>query len=218
MDDDPSTLYLSLHTSPWHFYDADWRILGAEELADILRPKLSAEVRKIILLASWSGVAAEPGGQSLAVKLSRVLKGFPVQGQDGFIWLDKDGKSRTTRQAFTLSQGGGPYQVAEGGEVMVALAGGWPATFEAELMQHKHAQGIRRAGAGWEMFFLCPERALKAFSAASQLGDSIAAYNAAMLYLELGSKGDRQAALRLLRQAAAAGDQHAWRKRNSLAK
>jgi hypothetical protein len=93
--DDPSLLSISMQSSPWHFYDNDMRILTVEELAEMVRPTIR-KVKRIALIASWTGVAPNPNGKSLAQKLSDLLDGFPVNGMDGFVWIVKDGSVRTT--------------------------------------------------------------------------------------------------------------------------
>lgn len=204
--DDPSRLSVGVTASPWHFYDAEMRIIAVEELAALLRPQLTGNVKRVDLVASWTGVAPQRGMKSLAQRLSEALKGFPVNGQDGFLWISRDGHLRTTRQAFSLVRGSGPYSVAEGDEAMVSLVAGWPASMEETYVNEKNAEGIMRAGAGWDVFYLCPERALQAFDAAAKLKHPIAAYNAALMRLERKGPGDREAAGELLRQAAGMGD------------
>lgn len=207
--DDPSVLSVGLHASPWRFYDPEMRILGVEEVAEILRSHLKRGVRRIHLSASWTGVAPASGEKSLAKRLSQQLKGFPVEGEKGFLWISKDGVTRTSRQAFTVTRGGRPYGVKDGEEVMVSFVPGWPATMEEAFVKEGNADGIMRAGAGWDIFFLCPDRALQSFEVAAKLAHPIAAYNAAMLRLERGNKGDLEAASELLKQAAEAGDSKA---------
>lgn len=209
VNDDETVVTIALNASPWRLYDNESRILSVEELADMARPHIAKGAKQIVLIASWTGVAPNPGGKSLAQKLSDSLKGFPVRGMDGFLWIAKDGALRTTRQAFTVRQGGNPYSIVEGDDVMVSLATGWPAEEEATFIEERNADGILRAGAGWDLYFLCPDRALQAFDAAAKLSHPIAAYNAALMRLERGHKGDREAAIALLAQAVAAGDKKA---------
>jgi len=215
MKDDPSVLAMGLHASPWRFYDSDMRILTIEEMAEMAQPQIGKKVKRIDLIASWSGVAPHSGGKSLAQKLSDSLKGFPVSGKDGFLWIAKDGRLRTTHQAFTVTQGGNPYSIAEGDEVMVSLTAGWPATLEEAFVKKRDADGIMRAAAGWDIFLLCPDRALQAFDAAAKLSHPIAAYNAALMRLDRRNKGDLEVATALLSQAADAGDTkaQAWLKK-----
>lgn len=63
-----------------------------------------------------------------------------------------------------------------------------------------------RAAAGWDVFFLCPDKALAGFERAAAKGSAIAAYNAALMRLERGREGDRTAALALLERGVALGD------------
>lgn len=206
--DDPAVLNISMHTSPWRFYGGDMRILSAEDVAELVREHVK-KVKRIQLVASWTGVAPDASTKSLARKLSEALKGFPVTGMDGFLWVAANGATRTTRQAFTVKQGRGPYHVAPGDEVMVSLIAGWPAEVEDHFAKERNAEGILRAGAGWDIYFLCPERALQAFEAAARLSHPIAAYNAAMMRLDRREKGDVEAAAALLAQAAGKGDEKA---------
>lgn len=207
--DDPTVLNISLHASPWRLYDADKRILSIEELAGVARPYIQKGAKRIVLKASWTGVPPGRGEKSLAMKLSDALGGFPVVGSDGFVWIAEDGSLRTTRQAVTIFQSGQPYKVQPGREVMASLVAGWPATLEDVFLQAKDDVGIMHAGVGWDVFFLCPERALQAFEAAARYANPIAAYNAALMRIERNAKGDRDAAIALLAQAANQGDQKA---------
>lgn len=213
--DDPSVLSIILNASPWHFYDSEMRILSSEDVAEIVQPYLSKKVKRVDLIASWTGVPPQQGGKSLANKLSDTLNGFPVIGKNGFLWVSKDGHLRTTRQAFTIRKGSGPYSIVKGDELMVSLVAGWPAAAEEFFVKEQNAEGIMRAGAGWDIFFLCPDRALQAFDAAAKLKNPIAAYNAAMIRLERQNKGDLEAATALLSEAANAGDTkaQAWLKK-----
>jgi TPR repeat protein len=207
-NDDPSILNINMHTSPWRFYDGDMRILTVDDVAELVGEHVK-KVGRIQLVGSWTGVAPDASTKSLAQKLSEALKGFPVTGTDGFLWISSSGETRTTRQAFTLKQGRGPYYVAPDEEVMVSLVAGWPAEVEDHFAQERNAEGIMRAGAGWDIYFLCPDRALQAFEAAAKLSDPVAAYNAAMMRLDRNSKGDVEAATALLAQAAGKGDKKA---------
>lgn len=207
--DDPTMLQISIHASPWRFYDGQMRILNVDDLAELARPSIAKGVKRVVLNASWTGVAPVAGGKSLAQQLSAKLNGIPVSGKKGFLWLAKDGSARTTQQAFTIRKGSGPYQIVDGDEVLVSLTAGWPAEMESVFIKEGDAEGIMRAGAGWDVFYLCPERALQAFETAARLAHPIAAYNAAMIRLERKAPGDTEAAKAWLAQAAAAGDKKA---------
>ncbi|XLZ68966.1 hypothetical protein ABT364_20805 [Massilia sp. SR12] len=204
-DTGDAVLRIGLHGSPWHLYGPDYRILGIEQLADMVRAQ-GAKIQRVVLNASWSGVAPERQRQPLAQQLSQALGGMPVEGRDGFLWFDSKGGSHTTRQAVSLFSSG-PYAVAQGSPVMASLVAGWPAMLEAHFAQQKDGAALLRAGAGHEIFHLCPERALATFEAAAALAQPVAAYNAAILRLERNARGDTQAAHALLQQAAAQGDQ-----------
>lgn len=203
--DDDALLTIAMQTSPWRIYDAEMRIVTVEEMAETAR-SYGKGIERVQLIGSWTAVAPEQDGRALAGKLSDALDGLPVEGMDGFLWVSKDGGLRTTHQAFTIREGGGPYVIRKGDEVMASLVAGWPSYLENHFVNTRDALGVRRAGAGWDTFFLCPDRALQAFEVAAGMSDPIAAYNAALMRLERGDEGDTQAAMTLLSQAAELGD------------
>jgi len=194
---------IALQASPWRMYDADMRILTVDDLAGAVRPRLGKS-KRVELHASWTGVSPQPGMPSLADRVSKALAGFPVKGEDGFLWMAKDGTRRTTRQAFTVREGAGSYFVPEGAEVFVPLVAGWPAFLEE--IPEDDTELLTRAAAGWDVFFLCPDKALAGFEHAARKGSAVAAYNAALMRLERGGKGDRAFAIALLERGAALGD------------
>lgn len=205
----PSVLSISMQASPWRLYDRDMRIVTIEELAEIAKSQLRGGIKRIVLIASWTGVAPAGTAKSLAQKLSDLLDGFPVSGMDGFVWIAKDGTVRTTHQAFTIKRARQPYGVHPGDEVMVSLVVGWMIDFEEDYVKKRNSEGILRAGVGWDVFMLCPDRALRSFEAAARLSNPIAAYNAALMRLERGKEGDLEAATALLSRASALGDKKA---------
>lgn len=211
MQDDPETFYAMLHASPWRFYDADRRILTLEEMAASIKPSLTKQIKRVVLVASWTGV---PTGKSpsLASSLSKLLGGMPVDGMDGFVWFDQTGKIKTTRNAFTLTKGGGAYYAPVGAEVMASFVLGWPAKFEDQYMAKNDPDGLLYAAVGWDVFMLCPDHALQTFEKSAQLGNSIAAYNAALIHLEKQTPASMKLARKLLQQAASAGDKKAQAK------
>jgi TPR repeat protein len=91
------------------------------------------------------------------------------------------------------------------GELFLPLVAGWPAFVEDRIAEDDAAL-LMHAAAGWDIFFLCPDRALAGFERAAAKGNAIAAYNAALMRLERNADGDRAAALALLERAAALGD------------
>jgi hypothetical protein len=214
--EDPKVFTIALQASPWRLYDGDMRILTPEELATTIKAHWKAGMEKVVLHGSWTGVAPERGGKSLAQKLSEALDGFPVSGADGFLWLAKDGSMRTTHQALSMKQGSGPYFAMDGDEVMVSLAAGWFIEVEDQILEKGDANALMHAGAGWDIYSLCPDRALKTFEAAAKMSNSIAAYNAALIRLERNKDGDMEAARALLSQAAEAGDAKAQAKLKTL--
>lgn len=203
--DDPEVLTIGLQASPWHLYDQEMRILRVEELAQMVKTQLKAPVKRIQLIASWTGVAPEKNWKSIAERLSSVLNGFPVSGMDGFLWVAQNGSIRTTKQAFTIKQTC-PYGVHPGEDVMASLVAGWPIEFGEDYVKNQDADGIMRVGAGYDIYMLCLDKALQSYEAAAKLSNPIAAYNAALIHLERGSKSDIAAATSLLSQAIALGD------------
>ncbi|WP_368566115.1 hypothetical protein [Pseudoxanthomonas sp. UTMC 1351] len=199
-----SILTIGLQASPWRMYDGQMRILTVDDVADVIRPQLG-KLERVEFIASWMGVSPEPGVPSLADRVSKALGGFPVRGEDGFLWLAQDGARRTTRQAFTVREGAGSYSLPKGDEVFVPLVAGWPA-FVEEQIPEDDAEMLMRAAAGWDVFFLCPDKALAGFEHAAKKGSAIAAYNAALMRLERNADGDRTLALALLERGVALGD------------
>lgn len=203
--DSDALLTIGLQSSPWRLYDGEMRILTVDDVADVIRPKLGGKLQRVELIGSWTGVSPEPGVPSLANRVSKALNGFPVQGENGFLWLAKDGTRRTTRQAFTTREGAGSYFLPKGSEVFVSLVAGWPAFVEGQIPEDD-AELLMGAAVGWDVFFLCPDKALAGFERAAARGSVIAAYNAAVMRLERGSDGDRAAAIALLERGVALGD------------
>jgi hypothetical protein len=214
-DEGPQVLSVSLHGSPWHLYGPDYHIMEIDELAALVRQQ-GDKIKHVVLHASWSGVAPDKQSKSLAQKLSDALKGMKVTGQNGFVWFSKEGKVSTTRQAFS-GYVSGPYRIKKGDKLMASLVAGWPAGLEADFAKRQDGQGLMRAGAGADIFMLCPEGALRAFDASAALSNPIGAYNAAIMRLERGHAGDEAAAITLLEKSAASGDKKAQAKLSSLA-
>lgn len=206
--DDPNTFSIALQSSPWRLYGPDMRIITVDDLAAILRPQLEAKHKRVELFGSWTGAALSSGAPSLATRLSRALDGFPVSGKDGFLWMDSKGGMRTTKQAFTIRNGTGFYRVPAGEEVFVPLVVGWAVGLE-ERFAPDESELMLLAGVGHDVFLLCPDGALADFEAAAEMGNAIAAYNAAIVRLERGHDGDRAAALKLLERSVALGDSQA---------
>jgi hypothetical protein len=209
-DDGPSTLSIATHSSPWHFYDGDYQILEIEEVAAMVRQQ-GSKIKRVVLVASWSGTSPDPRSKSLAQKLSTALGGMPVTGQDGFVWVSQKGKLHTTHQALT-GRRNGPYWVGKNDHVMASLVPGWAIDLEAEFVKLSDAAGLLRVGAAKDIFMLCPESALKSFDEAAALSNPIAAFNAAIMRLERDKPGDAVAAMVLLKQSAAQGNKKAEKK------
>jgi len=204
--DDPAVVSVALQTSPWRFYGPDMRVLSVDDMASSIRPHLKNEAKRVRLLGSWTGVAAEADARSLAEQVSRALDGVPVEGMDGFVWVSAKGGVRTTHQAFTMRNGSGPYVVREGDEVMVALAASWYVGMGEPSGEQVAAEDFVLAGRAWDVFGLCPEKALASFEKGAAMGSGIGAYNAAMMRLELGGKDNQQTAIALLSRGSQLGD------------
>jgi len=214
--DDIENIYtIALQSSPWRLYGGDMRILDVHDLAVMIRPKISKE-KSVKLIASWTGVSPDVKHPSLAQQLSKELSGFPVTGMDGFLWFTHKGESYTTKQTFTLGVPSGPYMVAEGEDVMAALTIGWTIYVEQLFQMQQNAEGLLRVGVGYDIYMLCPDKALQAFEAAADLNNPIGAYNAAIFRLDRGKKGDQEVAKELLKQAVKLGDKKAKAKLFSL--
>lgn len=197
---------IALQASPWRMYDGEWRILTPEDVATIVRAQRDGNVQRVELVASWTGVSPGADTPSLADRVSRALDGFPVRGEDGFLWLSKDGIRRTTHQAYTVREGAGSYFLPAGADLFVPLVAGWPTFLEGDLADTDPTL-LTQAAAGWDVMFLCPDKALAGFERAAAKGSAIAAYNAALMRLERGGDADRTIALALLERAAALGDE-----------
>lgn len=206
MEDDSTTFSIAMHSSPWRMYGPDARIMSLDQLAELIRQKLTPRQKSVLLMSSWTGVAPSADDSSVASKLSRRLGGFPVQGQDGFVWLTPKGSIRTTRQAFTLFQGS--YgQIKEGSDVFVSMTAAGAMRFEDRFVASKNGDGMLDAGMAWDVFSLCPDNALDRFVVAAGFGNAIAAYNAGVILLERKTKRDSLSARKWLHEAARRGDQ-----------
>lgn len=201
--DTDADIVIVLPSSPWHFYDPDGRIIPVDEMVALLRPFITDKSERVVLLGSWTGGGESPLAQQVADRLGSL----PVEGVDGFLWLSADGSTRITRQAYTVRQGGGFYQVAEGAEVLVPLTHGWASGLEDQFIAKGDTDLLLHAAIGWDVFHLCRDKALAGFELAAKHGDAVAAYNAAVMRLERGAAGDREAAFALLEKAAAQGDE-----------
>jgi len=83
---DPDVLSISTQASPWHLYDGDMRIIPVEELAEGAKAKLRDGVKRIVLVASWTGVAP-------AATASRSHKSYPTRwmASRSVVWTDSYG-------------------------------------------------------------------------------------------------------------------------------
>ncbi len=208
MKDDDEVISVASISSPWRMYDSNMRILRVTELAELIKPNLEKS-KKVLLLASWSGVAPHGKEKSLSDELSELLDGFPVTGMDGFLWLKNNGDFYTTKQAFTGSKGG-PYKIKPGDDVMMPLTLGWFAYYEDHFAKEKDEDGLISAAVAWDVSMLCPDHALQSFEEiAATFSNPIAAYNAAIMRLDRGEEGDLDTATQLLMQASNSGDEKA---------
>ena len=197
----PGVFTIAGQTSPWRMYDGEGRILTVEEVAAAVREQRKEQAR-VLLIGSWTAVRPDGAGETLAQRLSVALDGFPVDGTDGFLWLGPDGSMRTTRQAFSVWSSG-PYSVEEGEEVLAPLVPGAMVQFEDRFAEEGIAAGVVEAGIGYDVFMLCPERALAAFERAAGMGSAIGAYNAGLMH---AANGSSEGAVRWLEMAVSMGD------------
>lgn len=208
LKDSDELLTVSVLSSPWRFYDSEMRILRVQELAEKLKSNLDEKIESVVLYASWTDNIPKGRTKSLAQELSESLNGFPVKGIDGFLWIKGNGDYYSTKQAFTVG-GTFPYRIKDVEDLMVALPYGAFVHAQDHFIKEKNLRGLRYAAVGWDVFILCPDKALATFEMAAALSDNISAYNAAVIRLERGQEGDFEAALKLLTQAANAGDEKA---------
>lgn len=200
--DIPDVFTVGLQTSPWRMYDAEGRILTVEEVADAIRAGRPETDRRVHLVGSWTASRPDGGTDTLASRLSLALDGLPVDGSDGFLWLDRTGHTRTTRQAASTRMSG-PYAVRPTDEVMMAQIPGALIDYEAAFVEQVNAAALVHVGMGYDAFLLCPERALAAFEHAAGLGSAIGAYNAGLMH---AGAGRRQAATTWLERAISLGE------------
>jgi TPR repeat protein len=92
---------------------------------------------------------------------------------------------------------------------MVSAVAGWPLDRVDQYIAKRDGPLVMRAGAAADIFSMCPDRALELFEIAAQMGEPIAAYNAALMHLDNGSADRTRAAKALLSQATKSGDQKA---------
>ena len=210
--DTDAELVIALSSSPWHFYDPEGRIIPVDEMVAILRTHITEKIKRVVLLGSWTG----GGGKPLAQQVADGLGSLPVEGVDGFLWLSADGSTRITQQAYTVRKGGGFYEIAKGAEVLVPMIHGWASGLEDQFIAKGDTNLLRHAAIGWDVFYLCRDKALAGFELAAKYGDAVGAYNAAVMRLERGNKGDREAAVQLLEKAAGQGDEKSKAKLASL--
>lgn len=206
--DQPGLFTIAMHSSPWRFYDGQDRIIAPAELAAQIRehPKFKAGPVRVVLYASWSGVAPTKGAHPLAEQLADALSA-PVEGAKGFVWFNPKGDVTVTRQSFTIFPT--PYKVAPGDKVMAAAVIATSPPLIAMIENARSGEGMRAVGVSWDAFSLCPVSALAAFERGAEFGDAISAYNAALMRLSRNDPGDRDKARSLLEKAAALGDEKA---------
>lgn len=183
--DIPHVFTIGLQTSPWRMYDGEGRILLVEEMAAAIRADRQ-DHKRVHLVGSWTAARPDGGRDTLANRLSSALDGLPVDGTDGFLWLNQNGQIRTTQQAISL-RGSGPYEVPVGADVMMAMVPGALVGHEDHFFQTADAEGLLQAAIGQDVFVLCPQRALAAFERAAELGSAIGAYNAGLMHAEAGN-------------------------------
>lgn len=212
--DDPDKIVITMITSPWRLYDSQMRIIELADFIKFIKPSVTPKIKKIIFAGSWTG-AISRGKLSLASQLSKSLGNIPVEGFDGFIWLSNTGKIRATKNQYTVFKSG-KYQVKPESEIMVSLTVGWAIGLEKHFIETNNSVGLLIAGVGHDVFMLCPTGALQYFQKSAEMGNNIAAYNAAILLLEKRTPDNIKKAKQLLLQAANSGDKKAQEKLSTL--
>ncbi len=207
-DGGDEVLTISIMSSPWRIYGPEMRIMRTQELSKLVKSNIDDKTKSVLLYASWTENIPKGRTKSLVQELSESLNGFPVKGIDGFLWIRGDGDYYSTKQAFTIG-GAFPHQIKDGDDLMVALPYGSFIHAQDYFVKEKDVRGLRYAAVGWDVFILCPDKALATFELAAAMSDSISAYNAAVIRLERGQEGDFEAASKLLTQASEAGDEKA---------
>lgn len=96
--------------------------------------------------------------RSLARQVSDALDGFPVRGLDGFMWLEPDGRVRTTQQAFSGWYTGGGYRVAPDQPVLTSLAFGEMMFYNERLREADEYGLLLHAAVGWDVHGLSRAR------------------------------------------------------------
>lgn len=210
-DDDPYTLSLLMRASPWHVFDADERIMQLDDLKQTINSMLKPGMTKIELAASWT--ATSRGGQlpSVVQQLSAAYPALTFSGVDGFAWITPNGKIYGTKQAFSIMAGHSyPYEVNSAQDIMLSFIDGLVLNFnfKQEALEKKQADALLTIAVAEESFGLCIDTALDTYVQAAQMGNTIAAYNAAVIYKE---RGETAQAREWLQQAAKQGDQPAAR-------
>ncbi|HEY4529839.1 MAG TPA: hypothetical protein VIG97_05865 [Luteimonas sp.] len=201
----PGAFTIGVQTSPWRMYDGEGRILTVQQVADAVRKQRDESDTRVYLIGSWTDQRPDGGGDTLAKRLSDALDGFTVDGTDGFLWLTPDGGMRTTRQAFSVWKTG-PYSVGKGDDVLAPLVPGAMAQFEDRFAELGRMEGVVQAGVGYDVFLLCPERALAAFERAAGMGSAIGTYNAGLIHVQ---EGELSAAMAWLERASSLGEEKA---------
>jgi hypothetical protein len=209
-NDEKTAMNFFAHGSPWRMYDQEMRIVTPAEVAEHVQKSVDKGAKRVQLLSSWSGIAPA-GGESLAQRVGALVKGAPVDGIDGFLWVTPSGALRTTRQATTVHKDG-PYNVLPEHPVMVSAIPGILLPLERDFIREKNADGLMRDGAAYDIYQLCPAKALRAFERAAGFGSLIAAYNAALMRLERNNAVDKDRAIKLLSLAAMGADRKAQKK------
>ncbi len=195
---------IGVHASPWRLYDGDGRILTPHGLAQLMRSDPDLSLTKTIrLAASWSAGGWPEASPPLAQQLSNELR-RPVEGVSGFLWWGPSGPGEVTYQTSTSFMY--PYRARRGEAVMASATVALSDAVLAEAERHPTGKDFRWIGVSDDVFLIRPEVALGHFRRAAELGDSVGAYDAALILLGKGAKDGTAEARRLLEQASAAGD------------
>ena len=109
-----------------------------------------------------------PGSAAVGEQVADGLGSLPVEGVDGFLWLSADGSTRITKQAYTVRQGGGFYQVAEGAEVLVPMTHGWASGLEDHFIAKGDTGLLLHPAIAWDVFHHFLDKPLAGYEMAAK--------------------------------------------------
>ena len=174
--DDPTVLGHIFPPSPWRFYDQEMRIIPVEELGGFGTPPSQKGCSTLSQgLLERCGARAERKSPAARIfqcfgRKSRSKARMVSSGWRGTVPAnDKTGASVMSGSALSGQKGG---------EVLAALVASWLTFPEDPASGRRDAEGLLHAGAGADIFLLCPTRPCVSSLTRRQVwGSPIAAYN-----------------------------------------